>query len=54
MALRDFGWVSERTTVWDGLGLISYAMVFRFVRDDRCFSDHDVDRLFPAAHLGDG
>ncbi len=30
MAFRDFGWVSERTTVWDGLGLISYAMVFAF------------------------
>ncbi len=28
MAFRDFGWVAERTNVWDALGLLSYAMAF--------------------------
>jgi len=31
MAFRDFGWVAERTNVWDGLGLLSYAMAFALV-----------------------
>lgn len=28
MAFRDFGWVAERTNVWDAVGLLSYAMAF--------------------------
>lgn len=28
MAFRDFGWVAERTVVWDAIGLVSYSLVF--------------------------
>lgn len=28
MAFRDFGWVAERTVVWDAVGLVSYSLVF--------------------------
>ncbi len=27
MAFRDFGWVALRTTAWDALGLVSYALL---------------------------
>jgi len=28
MAFRDFGWVAERTVVWDAVGLVAYSLVF--------------------------
>jgi len=28
MGFRDFSWVTLRTTVWDGLGLLSYSLTF--------------------------
>lgn len=31
MGFRDFGWVAARTSVWDGLGLLSYSLTFALV-----------------------
>lgn len=31
MAFRDFAWVAERTYLWDGIGLIAYALTFAFI-----------------------
>jgi len=28
MAFRDFSWVSERTRIWDGIGLLAYALTY--------------------------
>jgi len=31
LVLRDVSWVSERTNVWDAIGLGAYALIFAFV-----------------------
>lgn len=31
MGFRDFSWVAERTSTWDAVGLLSYAVVFALV-----------------------
>ncbi len=30
MAFRDIGWLTERTTLWDAIGVLAYGMVFAF------------------------
>lgn len=31
LAFRDFSWVTERTNVWDAVGVMSYGLVFAFI-----------------------
>lgn len=37
MAFRDFAWVSLRTSMWDAIGLVSYAMLFALVETTGVF-----------------
>ena len=38
MAFRDLAWVSARTSLWDGLGLISYALFVALFETLVCFA----------------
>ncbi len=37
LSFRDISWVSERTSYWDAVGVISYGMVFAFMETILCF-----------------
>ena len=37
MAFRDVNWVAERTTMWDGIGFVSYALLYTLVESALLF-----------------